>query len=400
MSAPASRPLRLAFAGGGTGGHIVPGLHLLDAARDAGVEVEDLVWFTSGRAVEERVLAELERRAEGVPCERVALDLEPPGGGAPSLARTAVRAAPNVARARRALREHGSEVLLALGGFTSLPAALAAKSLRIPFALLEINAARGRATRCLAPLAARVFHAWSASAPPRPAAKHARTGPPLPPELFRAARTFEGDAEARAAWGFGRDAALVLVLGGSQGAASLNRFVARCVDELRSRGAQVLHQTGPGRLSEGAEEAAGYRRVEYVDDVASALRAATLVVCRGGASSLAELAALGVPAVVVPYPHHPDRHQERNARELGTGVRIVRDEELGPELARELARLASEEGEAERARMSEALRRALPADAGRRILAELAALRSSRPRRTAHESVERDGLGRARARPR
>ena len=144
-------------------------------------------------------------------------------------------------------------------------------------------------------------------------------------------------------------------------------------DGAKSRnGAQIVHQTGPGRGGDGCGEARGYRAVEFTRDVPALLRAATLVLCRGGASTLAEVAAARVPALVVPYPHHADRHQERNARELGAGVRIVPEAELGEPLARELARLLSAGAAGERAAMRAALARAVPLDGSARALDELA----------------------------
>src|SRR4030095_10179018 len=121
---------------------------------------------------------------------------------------------------------------------------------------------------------------------------------------------------------------LLVVLGGSQGARSLNEFVRTHLELLMQQGAQVLHQTGPGRLGEGARECAGYHKAEYLSEVPRARCGATAVLCRGGASTLAEVAALARPAWVVPYPHHADRHQELNARELHGGARIVPEDRL------------------------------------------------------------------------
>jgi UDP-N-acetylglucosamine--N-acetylmuramyl-(pentapeptide) pyrophosphoryl-undecaprenol N-acetylglucosamine transferase len=240
-------------------------------------------------------------------------------------------------------------------------------------ALLEINAVAGKATRTLAPLARRVLHAWRLEA--GDGERHRFTGPPLGVSFRRTAGSGAGaQAEARRVEGFDPGAPLVLVLGGSQGARAINRFVAQQVDVLARRGVGVLHQVGPGRLEEAAFERSGYRAVEYVADVPRALRAATLVLCRGGASTLAEVAALRRPAVVVPYPHHPDRHQERNARQLGAGVRIVDETQLGADAARELARLAGDEGARERARMVAALEGALPGDGALRVWRELRSL--------------------------
>lgn len=353
--------MRLALAGGGTGGHIVPGLHLL--AHATGPAPDDVLWFRAGRQVEERALAGLPEASE-----RVVLRLEPEGGGAPGAAGLAWRTAPAVLRARRALAEHGSNVLLGLGGFTCLPAVLAARSLGIGVALLEVNVVSGRATRWLAPLADRVLHAWPLDADADH--RHVHTGPPLAPELTGPRPS---PAEARRALGFAPDRPLLVVLGGSQGAGGLNAFLTSVgARAVVASGASVLHQTGPGRSAEGlGDPLEGYRAVEYVDDVPTALAAATGVLCRGGASTLAEVAAARAPAWVVPYPHHPDRHQERNARAVGDGLRIVPEGELGAGIADELAAWLGPAGSVDRGRRAEALAAAVPLDGAARIWREL-----------------------------
>lgn len=387
------RPLRLALAGGGTGGHLVPGLHLLASARadaeratraeqvhgpggardGAPAGFSDVVWFTSTRAVEERVLARLSEHAGATSVERVELDLEPKGGGAPSRAGLVLRTPAAVLRARERLVAHKSDVLLALGGFAGLPAVLAARSLRIPVALLELNAAPGAATQWLTRFSARVFHAWPGTAR-NLGARHVHTGPPLAPEFTRGAPPAEAVTRARVELGFDPERPLLVILGGSQGASALNRFASAHAPAIVAGGVQVLHQTGPARSSEGLPAFSGYRAVEYVDPAWRALVAATVVLCRGGASTLAEVAALARPAIVVPYPHHADRHQEKNALELGTGVRIVQEERLNVGARQELLELCDERGRAARDRMSVALRAAVPLDACDRIRAELCAL--------------------------
>jgi len=369
------RPLRLAFAGGGTGGHIVPGLHILAAAREAQVAPLDLVWFTSGRAVEDRVLANLEERAGPVPCERVVLSVEPEGGGAPSRLGLAFKLPASYGQALVALKRHRPQVVVGLGGFTSLPVVLAARRLGIPVALLEINAHAGSATAWLSRFATRVLHAWQATLPTARGPRDVHVGPPLAPDF---APDPLGPAAARAELGFDPDAPLLVVLGGSQGSSALNRFVREHAPALAGNGVQILHQTGPKKLAEGAEPFSGYQKHEYIDPVRMALSAATVVLCRGGASTLAELAAMRVPSYVAPYPHHADRHQERNARELGEGVRLVQDEALDARFCEELARLLSAAGEPEREVMQAALARAMPHGSSLRVLAELSAIARDR----------------------
>ncbi len=374
--------LRLALAGGGTGGHLVPGLHVLEHAGTRGGPA-DLVWFTSGREVEARVLAGLAERLAPTPVERVVLELEPRGGGAPSRTRLVLRTPPSVMAARVALVRHRPDVLLALGGFTCLPAVIAARSLKIPVALLEINAARGAATRWLARFASRVFHAWPSTVPESARldaeigyGAHRVVGPPLASNFARGAVDAERARAARRELGFHPERPLLIVLGGSQGALGLNRFVREHAASLLVHGLQVLHQTGPARGGEAAPALPGYRSVEYIDAMHTALCASTLALTRGGASTLAEIAALRVPALVVPYPHHADRHQERNARVFGAGVRIVDERELVPSFAGEIVRLAIAAGAPERERMQQALASSVPLDAAARLcdgLLELAA---------------------------
>jgi UDP-N-acetylglucosamine--N-acetylmuramyl-(pentapeptide) pyrophosphoryl-undecaprenol N-acetylglucosamine transferase len=372
---PDLRGLRVAFAGGGTGGHIVPGRHLLAHARG---ELGDVLWFATGRQVESNAFAGLERDLDGVACERVAMTLEPDGGGAPSLVRIATRSPQSTLAARAALRRHASEVVIGLGGFTCVPAVLAARSLGIPIVLLEINAARGKATRWLGSLSSRVCHAWRATLPSGGESERDRlTGPPLAPSFARGAPSDADSRSARAAEGFDAARSLLVVLGGSQGAGALNAFLREHIDALTSQRLQVLHQVGPGRLDQAAAPRAGYRAVEYLADVHRALSAATIVLCRGGASTLAEIGALRRPAWVVPYPHHADRHQERNARELG-GVCVVAETRLGADFARELLHATSSAGAHELARMADALAGRVPLDAAQRIWSEVAALREQR----------------------
>jgi UDP-N-acetylglucosamine--N-acetylmuramyl-(pentapeptide) pyrophosphoryl-undecaprenol N-acetylglucosamine transferase len=316
----------------------------------------------------------------------VALSVEPRGGGAPSRARLVLRTPGAVMQARERLIAHRSQVLVGLGGFTSLPAVLAARSLKIPVVLLEVNAHSGAATRWLSRFAARVLHAWHATLPHGEDELNRFVGPPLSPQFHDHALLDERSREvergrARAQLGFDAGRPLLVVLGGSQGSSALNTFVRTHATALLASGVQVLHQTGPNKLREAAPECGGYRAVEYVDPVHAALRAATIALVRGGASTLAEVAAMRVPAFVAPYPGHADQHQTRNARELGAGVRIVPDANLDVSARDALLRLAGPAGESERAAMSAALAHAVPTDAAVRIfehIGEIAARNGAR----------------------
>ncbi len=334
---------RLALAGGGTGGHLVPGLHLLRAAVARGEAPEQVLWFTSGRAVENDVLAGLSEVLPGVPIEICRLPLEGARGGAPSQSGLLMRTPRAVLKARKALRRHGSQALLGLGGFTALPSVVAARSLRIPVGLYEVNAVPGKATRKLGSMASAVFHAWPTSVPKRGAGKHHVIGPVVGPE-FQNPGSEEVRAQAREALGFDGHLPLMVILGGSQGAGALNRFLAQNMDLLLAAGWQILHQVGPGKIAQAARPdgplAAHYQAREYLGEMHKVLAAADFILGRGGASTLAEIAVVGVPTWVVPYPHHADEHQAHNARLLGSGVQIVPEATLNGDLASRLARLA------------------------------------------------------------
>jgi UDP-N-acetylglucosamine--N-acetylmuramyl-(pentapeptide) pyrophosphoryl-undecaprenol N-acetylglucosamine transferase len=407
---------------------MVPGLHLLAYAREqcrsaaplhaahtpepyapsassattGALPIGDVLWFTSGRSVEDRVMSSSSARGLALDIHRVVLPLEPEGGGAPSRSALVVRTPHAFMRARVALARHRSQVLLGLGGFTTLPAVLAARSLGIPVVLLEINARSGAATRWLRHFAARVLHAWPSTLPAQATIDEARAaqrgsrssevsgqgihrwiGPPLPPSLCSGPPTPAEEARARAELGFDPDRPLLVVLGGSQGAGGLNAFLRAHAQALVAGGVQILHQTGPNKLGQGCPAFTGYRALEYADPIDRVLRAATVVLCRGGASTLAEIAALRRPAIVVPYPHHADRHQEENARELGAGVRIVPEARLGISVRNDLAFLCSAAAGDERAHMHEALRAALPTDGSRHLYEELCALGRGMPVRIA-----------------
>lgn len=361
---------RLAFAGGGTGGHLAPGLALLEAAGEAGFG--ELLWFLAGRPIEGRVL----ERAGPDALRRVSLELE--RGGAPKTHQLVLRAAPAIRRARAELVRSRSELLLALGGAVTLPAVLAARSLRLPIVLLEANAVPGRATRNLERFASLVCHATQGSARhfPGTRVRHVVTGLPVQKLVANADQVDRW----RTSLNLDADRPLLLVLGGSQGALGLNRFVSAHAADFAAAGIQVVHQVGPGRLEEAANrDLPGYRAVEYLDPLAPALAAATFCLCRGGAGTLAELMEVHLPAMVVPYPHHRDGHQSANALAYGPAFEVVPEAELSGEVAARLRNLLADRlGELE-------LRRSASEVSGRRraaqsVLEELAKLITDRRR--------------------
>ncbi len=349
---------RIVIAAGGTAGHVVPALAVADALRADGAQVE----FLGG----ERAEAELVPAA-GYQLHRLAvagIDRGNPLRAAKAIA-LAARA---TVRARKLLRSIAPDAVLGGGGYVAGPVGLAAWSLRIPLVLTEADSHLGVTNRLLAPLAERVFLAFPIAG--RSGPKYELAGRPVPAGTGGADR-----AAARKRFGIDEGEACVLVFGGSLGAKRLNDAT------LDAFGAaapgMVLHACGrrdhaqlESRLA-AIGSPAHYRLYAYVEPFADALAAADLVVARAGGSVL-EVAAAGLPSILVPYPHATADHQTANARymaEAGAAT-IVPDSELdGPRLAREVAALLR--APQQMAAMAKAARGTARSDAAARIAEEL-----------------------------
>jgi UDP-N-acetylglucosamine--N-acetylmuramyl-(pentapeptide) pyrophosphoryl-undecaprenol N-acetylglucosamine transferase len=349
------------IAAGGTAGHVVPALAVADALRARGADVA----FIGG----ERAEAELVPAAGYPfhPLRVVGIDRRNPLRAARAL----VLAARATGHARRLLRSLGADAVLGGGGYVAGPVGMAAWSLRLPLALTEADSHLGVANRLLAPVAGRVFLSFPLSG--RTGGKYVLTGRPVPARTGRADRR-----AARERFGIAPDVKCLLVFGGSLGARRLNEAT------LDAFGAAapcaVLHASGRRdhdelrRRLNGLGSPPHYRLYPYIEPFADALAAADLVAARAGGSVL-ELAAAGLPAVLVPYPHATADHQTANARYVqraGAAV-VVPDAELdGPRLAREVGALL--DAPERTAAMADAARRISRPDAAERIADELLAL--------------------------
>ena len=349
------------IAAGGTAGHVVPALAVADALRARGAEVE----FIGG----ERAEAELVPAA-GYPLHALRVS----GLDRQSLrraARAGLRAGRATLRARKLLRELGADGVLGGGGYVAGPVGLAAAALRLPLVLTEADSHLGVTNRLLAPLADRVFLAFPIEG--RGGAKWVLSGRPLPAGTGSADR-----AAARARFGIGPDEPCVLVFGGSLGARRINdaafdAFGAAAPGAVLHASGMRDHPSLRARL-DAIGSPAHYHLHAYIEPFADALAAADLAVARAGGSVM-ELAAAGLPAILVPYPEASADHQSLNARyiERAGAALVVPDHELdGPRLAREAGALL---GAPQRmAEMANAARAVARPDAADRIAAELLAL--------------------------
>jgi UDP-N-acetylglucosamine--N-acetylmuramyl-(pentapeptide) pyrophosphoryl-undecaprenol N-acetylglucosamine transferase len=284
----------------------------------------------------------------------------------PAFVRAVARGVGAVRACRRILAVRRPDLVLGGGGYVSGPMVLAAVRRRIPTALLEADAHLGLANRLVAPFARRVFLSFPIEG--RAGAKYRVTGRPIPSR----SRTVDRE-DARRRFDLTADGPVLLVFGGSQGARSINELA---VGAFAAEGPLVLHLAGERDYPDlrGRVSRPGYRLLPFTDDFGAALGAADLALARAG-GSVWELAAAGLPAVLVPYPSATADHQTLNARHFarGGGAILVPEGELPalPTLLRSLL-----EDDARREEMRAAMLRLARPDAADEIAEELIALAS------------------------
>lgn len=333
------------LSGGGTGGHIFPALALADVIRK--FEPSAVLHFIgTERGVGTRYIRDAGYTIDAVASAPLV------GRGIVQKFRGLLTLLRGTLQARRVLRRIGATLVIGVGGYASVPAVLAAKSLGLPTALIEPDAAPGRANRLLGKLADAVFAQFEDALRHFPAGRASVTGFPvreipdrIPPDPGGGVR--------------------LLVLGGSQGARSINHAIIGCLDSLAEMGVRVTHQTGPRDFEEtrAAYAAAGFVAdvAPFFDDMPQRLARADLVVGRAGASSVAEFCRARLPQILVPYPFAAGGHQAQNALEIervGASI-VVMDEAVGSELGGVIRSLVFDREKRERMSVA-ANRRAAP----------------------------------------
>lgn len=276
----------------------------------------------------------------------------------------------STARVAQILRSVRPRVALLAGTYVSLPVALAAHRARMPIVLVEINAIPGKVNRIVARWAERIFVSVPTCRNAFPTAVQERvmiTGTPIRSEL----RTHIDPTSARVRLGLDPDRPVLLVLGGSLGAHSINRAVEAACDRILATGWQMLWQTG---VHYSPPPNPGIVARPFIDDMGLAYAAAELVLSRAGGSTVAELAALGKAAILVPYPHAANREQHHNAQVLaqGGGAVVIDDAVISTELWSVLESLLRDASR--RRAMANAARSVGVADATERAADALAAL--------------------------
>lgn len=360
------------MAGGGTAGHVLPGLAVAEALVSTGVAAgrHEVHMVGSRRGIE----------VDLVPAAGFGLTVLPGRGIRRRLTPANVVALLGLLvgmfRAILLLTRHRPRVVISLGGYASVPCGLAAVLLRIPLVVVEQNAVPGAANRLLG----RFARACAISFPDTDLPRAEFTGNPVRSEV----RSLVGRSEeARRSLGLD-DRPLVVAFGGSLGARRLNRAVADLVEGWTGGAVVIRHVVGPRGWSAGEQASeyptgVDYRPVDYEHDLPTVLAAADLVVCRSGATTVAELAVLGVPAVLVPLPGAPGDHQTANAQhhaDVGGGVFLGDDRLKQGDLAGLVAALLADPGR--RRAMSAAASAASKPDAAERVVGIIAHHATSR----------------------
>jgi UDP-N-acetylglucosamine--N-acetylmuramyl-(pentapeptide) pyrophosphoryl-undecaprenol N-acetylglucosamine transferase len=313
-------------AGGGTGGHLFPGIAVACRLRErVGAEV---VFVGSSYGIETRVVPRLGYPLRTLPTRALR------GRGPAAALGAGMRFGASLVSAWRMIREIQPDLVLGVGGYASAPAVVAARLAGVPTVLLEQNAIPGVTNRWLGRIVDRVCVAFPETRSAFPSNRAVFTGNPVRGEIVQARRALEAFS--------------VLLFGGSAGAHRLNEVGVEAMARLAQRrpAPRIVHQTGEADRDWVASRYAALG-IEadvraFIDDMGAAYAEADLVVCRAGATTIAELAAVGKPAILVPYPYAADDHQRKNAEALVQrgAARMILDRELTAELlAAEIAEL-------------------------------------------------------------
>lgn len=308
----------------GTGGHVFPALSIVEALQAQNIDVQ---WLGTPKGMENDILADSD-----IPLHRVSVSgLR--GAGLKKLLTAPFMIAQAFLQSMKVLRKVKPQCVVGMGGFVCGPAGLASRVLGIPLLIHEQNAVAGLTNRLLSSIAQKVCEAFPGTFPA--SGKLVYTGNPIRKDIVELAKKKASQTEGKE-----DDSLNILILGGSQGALAINQVIPKVTSELRKDfTVKTWHQTGSGQLdatralyeSEGLDiDDRNHRVVAFINNMADAYDWADLVVCRSGASTVTEIAVIGLPAIFIPYPYHKDNQQTHNAEWLSRegAAEILQQSEL------------------------------------------------------------------------
>jgi UDP-N-acetylglucosamine--N-acetylmuramyl-(pentapeptide) pyrophosphoryl-undecaprenol N-acetylglucosamine transferase len=299
------KAVRVIIAGGGTGGHLFPGVAIARGLRSRCDEIA-ILFVLGKKKMESEIICRAGFEARTIDVEGIL------GKGVLSLVKALFKTLVSSIQSLAIVRDFKPHVIVGVGGYSAGPVCLVAWFLGIPTAIHEQNSFPGFTNRVLARFAKKVFISFEESRKYFKRGDLLHSGNPIRDELVH------GKPATREA----HERFVILVTGGSQGARAINGAVVSALKELKKAGLfpLVIHQTGKNDFRQIRDDyyANGFDGDvrEFIDDMATAYARADLVISRAGATTIAELAALGKPSILVPYPYAAHKHQEANARVL------------------------------------------------------------------------------------
>lgn len=328
--------MRLVIAGGGTGGHLFPGIAVAEEFLSRSSE-NKVLFIGTERGIEARLLPKLGYRLECITVSGIK------GQSTVAKMKSAAMLLYGYAQSRRILKDFDPDVVMGVGGYASAPVVLAARGMQIRRFIHEQNAIPGLTNKILARFAEKVFISIEESRAFFPKQTTLLTGNPLRKEILSLASDYkkpQGDGRLR-----------LLVFGGSAGAHRINIAMIEALPHLDKVKTQLIinHQTGEkdhGEVQQ-AYTAAGFNAevTPFIDNMAAAYQNADFIICRAGATTIAEVAVSGKACIFIPYPYAADDHQRRNAEALlkkAAGFMLLERELTGESLAQQVLTLMQE----------------------------------------------------------
>ena len=304
--------MRIVIAGGGTGGHLFPGIAIAEEflRRD---DKAQIIFIGTKKGIEGKLLGQLGYELRTIEIEGVK------GRGLKAMIRSAYQVPQSMWQSRRVLKQFNPHIVIGVGGYASGPAVLTAHFMGIPTAIAEQNALPGITNRILGKFVKVIFATYAQTQTWFPKRKVIISGNPVR-AAFVAGRCVEKGK---------KDFWQLLVFGGSQGAVTINKAMINMLSQLQKmkNKIRVMHQTGTKQLEKvrQAYEKFGIKAkvMPFIVDMAGAYAAADLIVCRAGATSLAEITASGKAAILIPYPWAANDHQTKNAQAMADAEAAV-----------------------------------------------------------------------------
>ena len=315
--------MRVIITGGGTGGHLFPGIALATGLQER-ITGCQILFIGTRRQLDQETLAEYDFQQESISC----MGLK--GMGLLHRIKSLVSLPGALLEARKIIRKFEPDLVFGVGGYVTGPVLLAAKMLSIPTCIHEQNSVPGMANRIISRFVDRIFVSIPGTS--LPAHKSVVAGNPVRKDILAAGRDKENS---------GKDGFTLLVLGGSLGAHRINLLMLEAMETVRQQkdlSITLIHQTGTAdeqKVRDGYAAADIEAEVApFFKDMAALYRQADLVVARAGATTLAELSVMGLPALLIPYPYAADDHQAKNSLYYvqGGGAVMYREEELDANL--------------------------------------------------------------------